>query len=343
MKIFVTGGAGFIASNFVCRAIEVGHEVVNVDKLTYAGNLKNIETCSTHPNYQFHQIDICDQKTIDQLIMKTQPDVILHTAAETHVDRSIDSSDVFIETNINGTYSLLKAALNYYKKIEDKQKFCFIHLSTDEVFGALGPTGQFDEASPYKPNSPYAASKASSDLLVRSYFQTFKLPCIVVNASNNYGPHQYPEKIIPVTLLNALNKTSLPIYGDGKQVRDWLFVEDHVDALFSIINSGHVGESYCIGADNEMCNVDLVNLICKTLDDLRPTNKSYKDLITFVTDRPGHDFRYSVNANKLKQDTGWEPKTAIEDGILKTVKWYLSQYDAQSYSNYTSKRLGVGK
>ena len=343
MKILVTGGAGFIGSNFVCHALESGHEIINIDKLTYAGNLKNLAPYQDHPKHHFYQVDICDGLALERIFSNHRPDVVLHMAAESHVDRSIDSPDVFIQTNINGTYTLLNASLKYYKTLDNTGDFRFIHLSTDEVFGALGPTGKFNETMPYKPNSPYAASKASSDLLVRSYHKTYDFPSIIVNASNNYGPKQYPEKLIPLTLLNALSKKTLPIYGDGQQVRDWLFVGDHVNALMAIITSGHLGESYCIGADNEMCNLALVHLLCDTLDDLKPNETSYRDLIEFVKDRPGHDFRYATDSSKLKKHTGWAPTTSLKKGMQQTVEWYLNSFENQKIEHHKTKRMGLGK
>ena len=340
MKIFVTGGAGFIGSHFVCHALKNGHDITNIDKLTYAGNLENLENYKNYPNYSFYQEDICNRSVVENIIFKHAPDVIIHMAAESHVDRSIDCADEFIRTNINGTHALLDASLKYYKQLENKDNFRFIHLSTDEVFGALGLAGHFDETMPYKPNSPYAASKASSDLLVRSYNKTYDFPAIIVNSSNNYGSKQYPEKLIPLTILNALELKNLPVYGDGKQIRDWLFVEDHVNALFAIISHGKIGESYCIGSDNEISNLDLVRRICEILDNLRPANKSYKELITFVKDRPGHDFRYATNASKLKEHTGWFPRVTFDEGLQKTVEWYLSNEKLRANSN-ARNRIGL--
>lgn len=324
MKILVTGGAGFIGSNFVCHALESGHEVLNIDKLTYAGNLDNLENYKNHANHHFYQEDICNRENVENIITKHQPDVVVHMAAESHVDRSIDCADEFIRTNINGTHALLDASLKYYRQLANQDKFRFIHLSTDEVFGALGPAGKFDETMPYKPNSPYAASKASSDLLVRSYSKTYGFPAIIMNSSNNYGAKQYPEKLIPLTILNALELKELPVYGDGAQIRDWLFVEDHVNALFAILSYGRIGESYCVGSDNEISNLDLVRMICEILDNLRSTNKPHKELITFVKDRPGHDFRYATNASKIKEHTGWAPQVTFEEGMQQTVEWYLN-------------------
>jgi dTDP-glucose 4,6-dehydratase len=330
MKILVTGGAGFIGSNFVCRALSQGHIVVNIDKLTYAGNLNNLENYVHHSNHFFCQEDICNKKAIEEILLKHQPEIIVHMAAESHVDRSIECADEFIRTNINGTHHLLDESLKYYRGLENKHAFRFIHLSTDEVFGALGEKGKFNETMPYRPNSPYAASKASSDLLVRAYNKTYNLPTIIVNCSNNFGPKQYPEKLIPLTILNALSLKPLPIYGDGKQIRDWLYVNDHIDALFSIIQSGRVGESYCIGSDNEMSNLALVHTICNKLDKLKPADKPYHELITFVKDRPGHDFRYATDATKLKKHTGWKSQYSFDESLEETITWYLKNYQPQS-------------
>ncbi len=341
MKILITGGAGFIGSNFVRYAIQHGCEIINVDKLTYAGNLNNLNHCQNHSKHFFYQEDICDRLIIEKIIFKHSPDLIIHMAAESHVDRSIDCADEFINTNINGTYTLLNIALKYYKQLLNKNNFRFIHLSTDEVFGALGATGKFDETMPYRPNSPYAASKASSDLLVRSYFKTYGLPTIIINSTNNYGPKQYPEKLIPLTILNALEQKSIPIYGHGNQVRDWLYIDDHIEALFAVIKNGLIGESYCIGANNEITNLNLVYAICDILNDLQPINKSYRDLISFVQDRPGHDFRYASNADKLMHHTGWFPKTNLKDGLKKTIEWYINHFEKLCLNSQARKRLGV--
>jgi dTDP-glucose 4,6-dehydratase len=344
MKILLTGGAGFIGSNFLIQALKEGHTVINIDALTYAGNLNNLEDYKDHPRHHFHHENICDRQKIQTIFKQHTPDLVLHMAAESHVDRSIDCPDPFIETNIIGTYSLLETSLDYYKSLSDKTCFKFIHLSTDEVFGALGVKEKFSETSPYRPNSPYAASKASSDLLVRSYFKTYRLPTVVVNASNNYGPKQYSEKLIPLVILNALEHKPLPLYGNGLQVRDWLYVEDHVAALNLLIQKGEGGESYCVGAENEVTNVELVKKICDILDELAPPSefKSYKDLITFVIDRPGHDFRYATDASKLKI-LGWKPKIDLSEGLKKTVKWYITQYEKNDYLENDRTRIGLGK
>ncbi len=332
MKILVTGGAGFIGSHLIQCLIEKDHNVINIDKLTYAGNLSNVSEYAEHKNYSFMQTDICDRARLEKIFIEQQPEAVFHLAAESHVDRSIDCADQFIQTNIVGTYTILDLSLKYFKNLSlpNQKKFRFINISTDEVFGALSATGKFNETMPYKPNSPYAASKASADLLVRSYFKTHNLPVITVNSSNNYGPKQYPEKLIPLIILNALKYKNLPIYGDGQQIRDWLFVIDNAEALISILNYGKIGESYCVGSENEMTNLALVTNICQLLDQFKPvqSNKitSYMDLITFVKDRPGHDFRYATDATKLKNHTAWGAKTKFSEGLTKTVKWYIEQY-----------------
>lgn len=343
IKILITGGAGFIGSNFVCSALGKGHQVINIDALTYAGSLTNLDGYFSHPSHHFYKQDICNQDEVQKIILKHEPDIIIHMAAESHVDRSIDNPDDFIRTNIVGTHSLLQGCLKYCEQLgKDKENaFKFIHLSTDEVFGALGKIGKFTESSPYKPNSPYAASKASADHLVKSFHQTYGFPAIIVNSSNNYGARQYPEKLIPLTILNALEGKPLPIYGDGQQVRDWLHVEDHVEALFSLIKHGKTGESYCIGSDNEMTNLMLVEQICDILDQTQPTPKSYRDLITFVVDRPGHDFRYATDASKLKEHTNWSPRVSLIGGLNQTVKWYLERFDVLSANSQARSRIGL--
>lgn len=340
MKILITGGAGFIGSNFVCYALNNGHSVVNIDALTYAGNLENLAEISNNSPYTFYKEDICNFEEISDIFIKEEPDVVIHMAAESHVDRSIDNPQAFIKTNINGTHSMLEAALKYYRATA-KPDFRFLHLSTDEVFGALGSKGEFSEESPYRPNSPYAASKAASDLLVRSYYKTYGFPAIVVNSSNNYGFRQFPEKLIPLMILNALDRKSLPVYGDGKQVRDWLFVEDHVEALLLVAQRGAIGETYCIGSHNEMANIDLVTLICETLNAIKPCDGDYKDLITYVKDRPGHDFRYAINCSKIKATLGWSARTSFEAGIEKTIRWYIQHHHALRNDTKARERIGV--
>lgn len=341
MKILVTGGAGFIGSNFVCHALKNGHEIINIDKLTYAGSLENLEQYRDHVHHHFYKTDICNHEFIEKLLFEHEPNIILHMAAESHVDRSIDDASIFIHTNINGTYALLNTILKYYNSLQDKKSFRFIHLSTDEVFGALGTRGRFDETMPYRPNSPYAASKASSDLLVRSYYKTYGFPSIIVNSSNNYGPKQYPEKLIPLTILNALERKTLPIYGDGNQIRDWLHVEDHVEALMCLMEDGHLGESYCIGGDNEITNIEVVRLVCGILDEKKPMKEPYSSLIQYVNDRPGHDFRYATNATKLKNHTSWAPKKSLKIGLKETVEWYLEHFSRMSSNGLARRRIGV--
>ena len=344
MKILLTGGAGFIGSHFVKKAIQCGHDIVNVDKLTYAGNLDNLEQYRDVPQHHFYRIDICDQQALMNVFTKEQPDVVVHMAAESHVDRSIDSGDVFVQTNVVGTFNLLQVSLEYFNALaDDKRKgFRFLHLSTDEVFGTLTPReDKFCETTPYRPSSPYSATKASSDLFVKAFHHTYGLPTIVVNTTNNYGPFQYPEKLIPVVTLNALAQKPIPVYGDGKQIRDWLFVEDHVEALLSLLTQGQVGENYCIGGENEWTNLDIVTKICEILDEIRPlSGKFYKDLITFVQDRPGHDRRYAINASKIRKAIGWHARHSMEDGLAKTVNWYVDNFDRLD-SLFDRHRLGL--
>lgn len=337
MKILVTGGAGFIGSHLIELLIKKNYSVVNIDKLTYSGNLTNLSKDIINNNYIFYQTDICNRGQLEEIFTTQQPDAVFHLAAESHVDRSINCAENFVQTNIVGTYTMLDVSLRYFKSLphHDQKNFRFINISTDEVFGALGLDGKFNESMPYRPNSPYAASKASADLLARSYFKTHNFPVITVNSSNNYGPKQYPEKLIPLTILNALTLKKLPIYGDGKQIRDWLFVEDNVEALISILVYGKIGESYCVGSDNEVTNLSLVEKICQLLDQIHPIKSgrlnSYRDLITFVTDRPGHDFRYAIDAIKVKNHTGWFARTNFSDGLHKTVNWYVKQYVGEKY------------
>lgn len=344
MRIVLTGGAGFIGSNFVKFAIDNDAEVYNYDKLTYAGNLANLAEYLKHPNHTFIKDDICNRKEFSKIVSDVQPDAIVHMAAESHVDRSIDCADEFILTNVVGTHTILDVSLEYWKSLSGtkKDQFRMLHLSTDEVFGALGKTGRFNEASPYKPNSPYAASKASSDLLVRSYIRTYGLPALITNSSNNYGPNQYSEKLIPLTTLNAIEEKPLPVYGNGQQMRDWLYVGDHVRALWKILKEGHIGEQYCVGGNSEQVNLDVVQMICGILDDLkpRPSHKSYKDLIMFVKDRPGHDFRYAIDASKLKEHTNWVPETVFAEGLKLTVQWYL-EYAGQLLEVDGRQRAGL--
>lgn len=339
MKILVTGGCGFIGSNFICYSLANGFEIINFDKLTYAGNLDNLDEFKNHPKHHFYQIDICDGDKVLEILLRHKPDAVVHMAAESHVDRSIDNAFEFVKTNINGTYSVLDACLKYYK--QTNSDFRFLHLSTDEVFGALGADGKFDENSPYKPNSPYAASKASSDMLVRSYFKTHGLPAITVNCSNNYGAKQFPEKLMPLTILNALEGKSLPIYGNGKQVRDWLYVIDHVKALHALLEKGQVGESYCIGSDNEIQNIELVNMICDILDEIKPENAPHNKLIEYVKDRPSHDFRYATDASKLKNHTDWQAETTFKNGLRQTIEWYIKNFETLKENSNARQRQGI--
>ena len=327
-KFFVTGGAGFIGSAFVRFLINsTEHEVLNLDKLTYSGNLSSLESISSDKRYSFVKGDIVDQILLTQIINEFQPKYIVHLAAESHVDRSIESAEEFINTNILGTYNLLDVATKYWNQLESGRKslFRFHHISTDEVFGTLGESGFFTEQTPYDPSSPYSSSKAASDHLVRAWNRTYQLPVLLTNCSNNYGPFQFPEKLIPLMILNALQEKPLPVYGSGKNIRDWLFVEDHVEALYKVILNGKVGESYNIGGNNEKTNLEVVNEICAILDRVKPrkSSSSYGDLITFVADRPGHDFRYAIDASKIINELDWTPSQTFSAGLEKTIKWYI--------------------
>jgi dTDP-glucose 4,6-dehydratase len=333
--ILVTGGAGFIGSAVVRHIINnTSDTVVNLDKLTYAGNLASLSSIKNNPRYNFEQVDICEAKEVQRIIEKYQPDTIMHLAAESHVDRSIDGPAAFIETNIVGTYILLDAAKNYWQNLfEDKKlAFRFHHISTDEVYGDLeGTDDLFTETTSYEPSSPYSASKASSDHLVRAWQRTFGLPTLITNCSNNYGPFHFPEKLIPLVILNALDGKALPVYGDGLQIRDWLYVEDHARALYKVATEGEVAETYNIGGHNEKTNIDVVKTICLILDELVPSKyehaNKYADLITYVKDRPGHDVRYAIDASKIERELGWVPEESFETGIKKTVEWYLENND----------------
>lgn len=343
----VTGGAGFIGGNFVLRQVlKNNRKIINLDKLTYAGNLDTLAQLDDNDNYEFVQGDICDSELVEKLIAKHKPDAIVNFAAESHVDRSIDAPDDFITTNILGTFNLLKHSLTYFKAMteEQKAKFRFLHVSTDEVYGSLGDTGLFTETTPYSPNSPYSASKASSDHLVRAYHHTYGLPVLTTNCSNNYGPYQFPEKLIPLIITKALNFESLPIYGDGKNIRDWLYVEDHCSAIETVVTDGKIGEVYNVGGNEEKQNIQVVHALCDILDELRPVaGKSRRDLITYVKDRPGHDQRYAIDSSKLQDNLDWEPTESFESGIKKTVEWYLNNKtwsDRVLDGSYQGQRLG---
>lgn len=350
MNIIVTGGAGFIGSAVIRHLINsTDHQVINLDKLTYAGNLDSLESVADSERYRFVKMDICDVKGVGELLHEVQPDLIMHLAAESHVDRSIDGPSEFIQTNIVGTYTLLEEARKYWLGLSDEkqQSFRFHHISTDEVYGDLGETGLFTEQTPYQPSSPYSASKASSDHLVRAWNRTYGLPVVLTNCSNNYGPFHFPEKLIPLMILNALDGKPLPVYGDGQQIRDWLYVEDHARALVTVACEGKVGETYNIGGFNEKANIDVVNIICELLEKLAPEKPnglaSYKDLITYVTDRPGHDVRYAIDASKIEKELGWRPQETFETGILKTIEWYLNNLDwcrRVQDGSYQRERLG---
>lgn len=349
-NILVTGGAGFIGSAVIRYLInETNNNVLNVDKLTYAGNLESLDTISNNSSYQFLQADICDKVTMTKAFADFEPDIVMHLAAESHVDRSIDGPMDFIQTNIIGTYNLLEVARNYWQNLtEDKKSsFRFHHISTDEVYGDLeGTDDLFTEETSYSPSSPYSASKASSDHLVRAWHRTYGLPVVVTNCSNNYGPYHFPEKLIPLVILNALEGKPLPVYGDGKQIRDWLYVEDHARALYLVATTAKVGETYNIGGHNEKQNIEVVKEICQILDNLKPREDGdkYESLITFVKDRPGHDLRYAIDASKISKELNWQPQETFESGIQKTVEWYLNNLEWCQHvqdGSYQRERLGV--
>ncbi len=324
MKILVTGGAGFIGSAVVRLAVGQGHQVINLDALTYAACLDNVASVAGSPNYAFTETDIRDRAALDDVFAAHQPDAVMHLAAESHVDRSIDGPADFIETNVTGTFNMLEAARAHWIGQGKPAGFRFHHISTDEVYGSLGESGLFTEDTPYDPRSPYSASKASSDHLVRAWGETYDLPILVTNCSNNYGPYHFPEKLIPVVILRALAGEPIPVYGDGLNVRDWLYVEDHADALLTVLQKGQVGRTYNIGGENEATNIDLVRMICREMDRQRPRNSLYEQQIAFVDDRPGHDRRYAIDAARIRSELGWRPSVTLEDGIARTVHWYLN-------------------
>ncbi|PWE29680.1 dTDP-glucose 4,6-dehydratase [Pararhodobacter marinus] len=343
MKILVTGGAGFIGSAVVRQAIRDGHSVVNVDALTYAACLENVASVSNAPGYAFEHADIRDRAALDRIFAAHEPDAVMHLAAESHVDRSIDGPGDFVETNITGTYNMLEAARAYWVRQGRPESFRFHHISTDEVFGSLpaDPSVKFTEDTPYDPRSPYSSSKAASDHLVRAWHETYGLPVVLTNCSNNYGPFHFPEKLIPVVILNALAGKPLPIYGKGENIRDWLFVEDHADALLLVVAKGKLGRSYNIGGENERTNLDLVKTLCGILDAKKPKAQgSYADQITFVTDRPGHDARYAIDPSRIREELGWRPSVTVEEGLERTVQWYL---DNEAWWRPLQERHGVGE
>lgn len=348
-QILVTGGAGFIGSNLVHYLInETDYHVINLDKLTYSGNLESLAELAEDPRYTFEQTDICDSQKVQALFHKYQPDLVMHLAAESHVDRSIDGPAAFLNTNIMGTFNLLEASRLHYQILsaDDKKNFRFLHISTDEVFGSLGENGFFKEDTSYKPNSPYSASKASSDHLVRAWYHTYGLPTLITNCSNNYGPYQFPEKLIPVVILKALKGEPIPVYGKGENIRDWLYVKDHVTALMTVLENGKIGETYNVGGNTERNNLQLVEKICDILDHLKPsaTIGNYRDLITFVQDRPGHDLRYAIDSSKIQNELGWTPKMDLDSGLKETVSWYLDNrewWERILSGDYRLDRIGL--
>jgi dTDP-glucose 4,6-dehydratase len=347
MRVLVTGGAGFIGSA-VCRrlVLDRASAVVNVDKLTYAANLRSLDQLAGAPTYAFERVDICNRAGVDQIFAKYEPDAAIHLAAESHVDRSITGPSTFIDTNVVGTYNMLEAARTYYDRLTPKRRsrFRFVHVSTDEVYGSLGATGLFCEETSYRPSSPYSASKAASDHLAHAWFKTYGLPVIISNCSNNYGPYQFPEKLIPLTILNAIEGKRLPVYGDGSNIRDWLHVDDHAEGLISLLTRGRPGEKYNFGGNSERSNLDVVELICDVLDRMIPGPATRRSLIRFVKDRPGHDLRYAIDASKAHRELGWKPSQTFEQGMAETVRWYLESrawWEAPRLNVYSGTRLGL--
>ena len=340
MKLLVTGGAGFIGSAVVRLAVSRGHHVVNLDALTYAACLDNVAPVATSPLYAFERADIRDRAALDRILAQHDPDAIMHLAAESHVDRSIDGPGTFIDTNVTGTFTLLESARAFWTRKGKPGTFRFHHISTDEVFGSLGPTGKFTEETPYDPRSPYSASKAASDHLVRAWHETYGLPVVLTNCSNNYGPYHFPEKLIPVVILNALAGKPIPVYGKGENVRDWLYVEDHADALLTVLERGQTGRSYNIGGENEATNLDIVRTLCALLDEMHPDTAPHDRLITFVTDRPGHDLRYAIDPARIRSELGWRPSVTLQEGLRRTVRWYL---DNEPWWRALQSRAGVGE
>ncbi|NNK66614.1 MAG: dTDP-glucose 4,6-dehydratase [Rhodobacteraceae bacterium] len=340
MKILVTGGAGFIGSAVVRLAVEKGHSVVNLDALTYAACPENVASVADNPHYAFEKADIRDRAALDRIFAGHRPDAVMHLAAESHVDRSIDGPGAFIDTNVTGTYTLLEAARAYWDGAGRPEGFRFHHISTDEVFGSLGPVGRFTERTPYDPRSPYSTSKAASDHLVRAWGETYGLPVVLSNCSNNYGPFHFPEKLIPVVILNALHGRPIPVYGQGTNVRDWLYVEDHAEALLCVLTKGQVGRSYNIGGNSEVRNIDLVRRICALMDARRPDAAPHDRLIEFVTDRPGHDQRYAIDASRIRDELGWERKVTLDEGLARTIDWYLAN---EAWWRPLLDRAGVGE